>query len=44
MSAGAVLVMSFVLMVVFGGVVAALALAYLQERRLAGGDDLPGDE
>ena len=39
MSAGAVLVMSFVLTVVFGGVIAALAVAYLQERRLLRGDD-----
>jgi hypothetical protein len=34
MSAGAILVMSLVLTVVFGGVAAALVLAYLQERRL----------
>lgn len=39
MSAGAALIMSLVLTVVFGGVIAALAVAYLQERRLAGEDD-----
>ena len=44
MSAGAILVMSLVLTVVFGGVIAALVLAYLQERRLPGDGEGGGEE
>jgi hypothetical protein len=43
MSAGAILVMSLVLTVVFGGVIAALVLAYLQERSLPENGKEEGD-
>ena len=46
MSAGAMLVMGLVLTVVFGGVAAALAAAYGQERasRLDGGNEEEGSK